>query len=104
MSAREGMIAEFAERPVPEDWQRYTLDRRIDYWHLPGSDTGPTVPRDRICAAEVWCELFNGKIRDMRTQDTREINATLARLKGWKRSDVAIRCGPYNVQRGFIRG
>lgn len=104
MSAREGMIAEFAERPVPEDWQRYTLDRRIDYWHLPGGDTGPTVPRDRICAAEVWCELFNGKIRDMRTQDTREINATLARLKGWKRSDVAIRCGPYNVQRGFIRG
>ena len=106
-SVREGLIAEFVERPVPEDWQKWTLDRRVDYWHLPGNDTAEAgeglVPRDRICAAEIWCELFGGRIRDMRTQDTREINATLARLPGWKRSDAALRCGPYNVQRGFVR-
>ena len=61
------------------------------------------MDRDRIAAVEIWCELFNGNVRDLKPADTREFNAILARLDGWKRSGNVIRVGPYNVQRGFVR-
>ena len=60
------------------------------------------MDRDRIAAVEIWCELFNGNIRDLKNLDTREINAVLARLPGWKRSGP-MRFGPYSVQRGFSK-
>ena len=39
----------------------------------------------------------------MKQADTREINAVLARLDGWRRCETVIRVGPYSVQRGFVR-
>ena len=106
-SVREGIILEFMERKVPVDWNKWSLDRRRDFWAgAARSQEGSTielVERDRISAVEVWCELFNGNVRDMRTTDTREINAVFASAKEWKRSDKPLRFGPYNVQRGFIK-
>lgn len=60
-SVREGLIRDFVERDVPTNWLEWPLDKRRDYWAgaCKGQDI-PTIPRDRICAAEVWCELFNG--------------------------------------------
>ena len=106
-SVREGLIQEFVERPVPLDWGKWTLDRRRDYWagatQTPDGASIPTMERDRITAIEVWCELFNGSMKDMRPADTREINAILANVKGWKRHGNPLRFGPYNSQRGFVR-
>ena len=78
-SVREGLIRDFVERDVPTNWLEWSLDKRRDYWAgaCKGQDI-PTMPRDRICAAEVWCELFNGAPRDIKQTDTREINAVLA--------------------------
>ena len=106
-SVREGIILEFMERKVPSDWSRWSIDRRRDYWagaaHTQEGETLELVERDRISAVEVWCELFNGNVRDMKTADTREINAVFAAAKGWKRSEKPLRFGPYNVQRGFTK-
>ncbi len=106
-SVREGLIMEFAERQVPADWAKWSLDRRRDFWAgAARTQEGVTlelVDRDRITAIEVWCELFNGSMRDMKPADTREINAILGMMKGWKRSGKTLRFGPYNVQRGYVR-
>ena len=106
-SVREGLIMEFAERQVPADWNKWNLDRRRDYWagaaHTQEGATLELVERDRISAIEVWCELFNGSVRDMKPADTQQINAILSMMKGWKRSDKVLRFGPYSVQRGFVR-
>ena len=106
-SVREGLIMEFAERQVPADWNKWNLDRRRDYWagaaHTQEGATLDLVERDRISAIEVWCELFNGSVRDMKPADTQQINAILSMMKGWKRSDKVLRFGPYSVQRGFVR-
>ncbi len=106
-SVREGLILEFVERQVPADWAKWSIDRRRDFWagaaHAQEGAALELVERDRISAVEVWCELFNGSVRDMKQADTREINAVLAGMKAWKRCDKVLRCGPYNVQRGFIR-
>ena len=107
ISVREGLIEAFVEKQVPADWQKWPIDRRRDYWcgatRTPDGPELELVDRDRISAVEVWCELFNGNIKDMKPADTREINAILARLKGWRRSETVIRVGPYSVQRGFVR-
>lgn len=106
VSVREGLIQEFAERQVPSDWAKWSLDRRRDFWagQLHTQEGGvQLVGRDRISAVEVWCELLGGSIRDMKPADTREINAVLANMAGWKRGENPLRFGPYNQQRGFVR-
>ena len=107
VSVREGIIQAFVEKQVPADWSRWTIDRRRDYWsgatHTPEGESLELVDRDRITAVEVWCELFNGNVKDMKRTDTREINAVLERLDGWRRSETVLKVGPYNVQRGFVR-
>ncbi|MDD3337864.1 MAG: virulence-associated E family protein [Lachnospiraceae bacterium] len=102
-SPKEGLIQEFVARKVPSDWSTWTLDRRRDYWA--GNAQGGTyelVERDRICTIEVWCELFFGSQKDIKPTDSREINATISNISGWKRSEKVLRCGPYNTQRGFV--
>lgn len=107
VSVREGLIESFVEKRVPVDWQKWPIDRRRDFWcgatRTPDGQALELVNRDRISAVEVWCELFNGSVKDMKPADTREINAILARLDGWRRSETVIRVGPYSVQRGFVR-
>ena len=101
-SPKEGLIEEFVSRQVPDDWSKWPLDRRRDFWANNATGDYNLVDRDRICALEVWCELFFSNQRDIKPQDVREINATLANMQGWKRSRNPLRCGPYNLQRGFV--
>jgi len=62
------------------------------------------VERDRICAAEIWCECLGGDLKFMRRGDAVEINCALASLPGWKRLDTMYRFGSaYGHQRGFVR-
>ena len=106
-SVREGLIREFVEKQIPDDWSKWNIDRRRDFWagqlHAADGQTVHLVERDRISAIEVWCELLGGSVRDMKNTDAREINAILSAIDGWKRSPKVIRVGPYNVQRGFVR-
>ena len=107
VSVREGIIQAFVEKQIPVDWSRWSIDRRRDYWsgatHTPEGQKLELVDRDRISAVEIWCELFNGSVKDMKRTDTREINAVLERMEGWRRSETVLKVGPYNVQRGFVR-
>lgn len=103
ISTREGIVLDFLEREVPEDWQSWPLDKRRMFWA--GSITGELklVPRDKVCALEVWCEAFNGSQKEMKYTDTTEINGILETAKGWVRSRNGIRCGYCGLQRGFTR-
>lgn len=102
-SVREGLIQEFVERLVPDDWNKWNIDARRSFWagtvHTQNGKEINLVQRDKICAYEVWCELFNGNPKDMGKIDTRDINAVLAAMPGWERCNA--RYGPYNQQRGF---
>lgn len=105
--AQEGVIEEFVGRQVPDDWAKWTIDRRRDFWAggiRADSDTIKLVDRPSVCAAEVWCELYNKPLSDMKKADSRDINTVLGNLKGWKRPGYPIKCGPYNSQRAFVRG
>ena len=103
-SAKEGLIREFVERPVPVGWEKRDIPSRRLYWSAEfGRGESETVPRDRICAAEVWVECFGGDLKNLKRTDVLEINSILARLPGWSSKPVPLRCGPYGVQKGFYR-
>lgn len=103
VSAREGLILDFLERPVPKDWASWPLDRRRIFWGGGISGDLELVPRERICALEVWCELLEGQKKDMRYGDTQEINSVIAAAPGWEKKATAVRFGYCGTQRGFTR-
>lgn len=110
-SAKEGMIREFVCREIPPDWDKRTIRQRQLYWQADFEKDGAAasaanerVPREKICAAEIWCECFGADIKFMKRTDTLEINAVLAKIEGWEKSSAAIRFGTeYGVQKGFRR-
>lgn len=100
----EGLIQDFLSKEVPDDWLKWDLDHRRDFWSSNVTGAYNLVPRDRISAIEVWCELFLSNKRDMKPSDRKEINACLANASGWVQSSGPIHAGkPYGTQRGFIR-
>ena len=104
-SEKEGMIREFLERQIPLNWDSVSLPNRKMFWA--GSQKAPEgtalVPREKVCAAEIWAECFNSDMRFMKKSDSAEINAVLARMKGWRKNKDKRRYGPYGPRRGFER-
>lgn len=103
---REGIILEFLARKVPADWNQKNLESRREFlaFAYKGYDVSLLIPRDRICAAEIWCECFGGDLKMLRRSDSTEINGILGTLPGWKRAVGAIRFGSYyGAQKGFVR-
>ena len=103
-SAKEGIIRDFLERDIPDNWDRLDLRTRKNFWDgtFKPADVGYRK-RDRVCAIEIWCEALGGDIRYFKQTDARELNGILAHIDGWKRA-ATIRAGvPYGTQRGFIK-
>lgn len=106
-NAKEGIIREFVERPVPLNWDKRTIGERRLYWSgefgRETANTGDTVERDRVCAAEIWCECLGGDLKFMKRNDSLEINGILANMKGWQRQNSTFRYGCYGPQKGFVK-
>lgn len=98
----EGLIQDWVERAVPEDWKSWDISRRRAFWN--GQVVGEVrlVPRDRVCAAEVWCELMGGELRGAMKSDVVKINAAIAATPGWANKKPG-KFGPYGLQKGFFR-
>lgn len=103
ISVREGPIVEFLSKPVPRDWSKRSQEDRIIYWNSKMQSQEETMLRDRVCALEIWCELFQGTKKDMKYADAQEINAIISKLPEWEKSKKTVRFGCYGTQKGFIR-
>lgn len=103
--ARKGMIEEYLNKPLPVDWASRDINSRIVY--LADEDTqkaNGTSKRDRVCALEIWCEVFHGRIDDDRVRfKVREINRLMESIEGWERLTSPARFTLYGLQRGFKR-
>jgi hypothetical protein len=109
-SEKTGQIIEYLDRLLPENWDDLDLGGRRAF--LSGDfDEGPgTRQRDRVCALEVWVELFGGDIKNLDLLHSREINDILRRAPGWepyKEGTGKLRFGnrqlAYGLQRCFMR-
>ena len=103
-SAKEGIIREFLEKEIPDNWDKLDLATRKRFWD------GTFTPvecgmrkRDRVCAVEIWCEALGGEMKFFKQADAREINGILSRIDGWKRVSSMRAGAPYGMQRGYVR-
>lgn len=105
-SILEGSIEEFVARKVPDDWAKWPVDRRRDFWSggIKAEDGSINlVERKTICAAEVWCELYGHPLDEKaKKSESREINSVIASIPGWKNTGVMY-IPQYGSQRGFSR-
>ncbi len=91
---------------LPDDWDKRDLSQRRDYIH--GNEFGQeqkgTKRRDKVCAIEIWVELFQQDINFFGKRQAREINDVLKTIDGWEPCKDKLRFGKlYNTQRGFVR-
>lgn len=105
-SGKEGIILDFLERPIPSNWDTMDLQKRRIFWsgNMSLPDGVELVPREKVCAAEIWVECFGSELKYMKRSDSTEINNILLGMKGWERIKSTRRFGAYGQQRGFERG
>lgn len=101
VNPKEGLIADFISKQVPEDWVMWPLARRRDFWAQEVHGEVKLVDREKITAIEVWCEALYKNQSDIRQTDSREINAILMKMTNLERIRTPFKCGPYGPQRGF---
>lgn len=101
---KRGLIIEYLNRDFPHDWAEMNMSERRDF--LEGGEdnySDKMVKKNRVCAAEIWCEVLGRKLGDMRQSDTREINDILRTIDGWEEKST-VRFGKiYGRQRGYAR-
>nr|WP_222928633.1 virulence-associated E family protein [Halobacillus karajensis] len=108
-SSKVGLIREYLETKVPEDWYEKDIADRRAYLH--GADFGDMeqegLVRNKICAMEIWVELFNGDPKQLNPAQAREINDILRRMPEWtayEKNRGRMRFGKYyGIQKAFVR-
>lgn len=104
-SGKEGMIRDFLDRLVPSDWDQTGIMERRIYWqgNQQLKEGVELVPREKVCAVEIWTECFGGTPGYIKRIDSMEINNVLLSLRDWRRNKTTRRYGPYGQQKGFER-
>ena len=99
-----GLIRDYVDKLIPANWNSLDVGERRDFIHGDGLDMMPgIVPRNRICALEVWVELLNGDPKKLTRAQAIEINDILRKMDGWEQPLGGIRFPHYGVQKGFFR-
>jgi predicted P-loop ATPase len=104
-SPKAGMIRNFLDTLLPENWDGMSIDERRRFIHDDdfGGTTVGTVIRERVCAAEVWVELLNGQPGKISYVDAREINDVIRTTPEWNKEGNYRFGNIYGRQRGFSR-
>lgn len=104
-SAKSGLVEEYLNIPITDDWYNKSLNDRRNY--VQGGEFGEVpkgdIKRDKICVMEIWCELFNGDPKQLTPMASREINEILKGLKGWKQAGHTRFGKVYGTQRAYRR-
>ena len=102
---RLGMVEEYLDTLLPENWAQMDLYERRNWLSDRKDPTQPkgTVLRERVSNAEVWAECFNRNPSDMKPADSYAIAALMVRFHNWKRTEKVQRLPLYGRQRLYER-
>ena len=98
---KTGIVAEYLDRLLPEDWEsKDPYDRRA--WLESGAEG--TVQRTTVCTAEIWAEALGGNPEKINRSELREVGAIMASLPEWQhQGDKLKTIRPYGRQRYYER-
>lgn len=111
---RLGMVAEYLDRLLPEEWEHLDIPARRAYLHGGSGDFGTPATlsegtlhrRETVTNAEIWVECFNRDLADLKPQDSYAIAAIMQKLEGWGKptgNKARARIYPYGMQRIYLR-
>lgn len=96
---RAGVVAEYLERLLPEDWSSKDIYARRQW--LEGSEPG-TVKRQAVCTLEIWAEALGGNPDRLDRYAIKEIRDIMAKQTDWRhQGNKLISAGPYGRQRYY---
>ena len=108
----EGIISDYLEMPITEDWyEKSPADRK---YYIASTMSGEDfaergdVKRDKVSVIEIWVEALSGDLKGMHPAKAAQIRQTLYNLEGWSRhtskSKGRLRFGTgYGAQVAFTR-
>lgn len=99
---RAGVIEEYLNRLLPNDWDDWDINKRRDYFTDPLVAKGEKV-RDYVCVAEIWCECLGKSKSDMSRYNTREINDIMRAISGWQYMTSTKNFSQYGKQKYYMR-
>ena len=98
---RAGLIQDYLERMLPEDWGSRDLYSRRQWLE---TDVEGTVKRTTVCTMEIWAEALGGNPDKLDRYAGKEIREILARLPEWRNmGSKKLTIKPYGRQRYFER-
>lgn len=98
-----GMVRAYLDTPIPNNWDTMDLWTKQAYLEEP-QEQGRTIwPRSRVCAIEIWAELFGGDARSINRMQVNEIHDIMAQMDGWERAKGKLKFGVYGSQKGYLR-
>ena len=102
---RQGMVEQYLDILLPENWRDMDLYERRNYLSDRKDPTLPkgTVRREKVCNAEIWAECFGRNLSDMKPADSYAIAALMAQVRGWRKSDRRVPIALYGRQRIYER-
>jgi len=101
---RVGMVEEYLNMKLPENWDDMDLYARREYLSNPDSPviSKGTVVRTSVSNAEIWCECFGKNLSELKTTDSYAIAALMTQIPGWERSKTSLRLPLYGKQRLYL--
>ena len=95
---REGLISEYLDTLLPENWYDMDLNARRDFLDpdgskLAGDDTRGTKMRRYVSNMAIWCECLGRTRTSIQKRDSFELAEIMARL-GWKKTGQQLRIDP----------
>lgn len=99
---RKGIIEEYLNTKLPDDWDKRDMYDRKRYFEDPLSANGINQ-RDFVCVAEIWCECLGKDKTEMSRYNTREINEILRSLPEWEAVASTKNFSLYGKQKYYKR-
>ena len=101
---REGLVQDYLETLLPENWVQMDLFSRREY--LSGDDMSHkegTIQRTSVSNMEIWCECFGNAKETLKPTDSYLIASIMSRMDGWRRTSIRKRIPLYGLQRLYQR-
>ncbi len=103
---REGLVRDFLDMLLPEDWDTMDLYERRAY--VNGTEFGEShrvgvQKRESVSNMEIWCECFGKDRANLRRMDGSEISAIISGIGGWSIAEKKERIPLYGPQWVYVR-
>lgn len=105
LDERQGMVEEYLETLLPENWSEMDIYARRSFLADPHAPTSPkgVTRREMVCNAEIWVECLGRSFSDLRISDSYTLAALMTSVSGWERTQEKKRIPIYGEQRMYVR-